>query len=1110
MAPLRILIVGIVLFATCVAARAALAIPDTGNFEGRPITRVEVAFESGQTDPVEEAELLEILRGSLGPEYSAVRVRNALQALFSSGHVANARVEAFDAGPGEGRARPVRLRFVVKPLAKIERVDLVLENATGLGINQDELRTRLTQLEPGERLSDLALKNNADALQTYLRDRGFFNAEVDYSETYNEFGTRAVVVYRVLPGLPARIESFDIQIGNFDASRVQPTLALQPGTVFSRLALAEDVSKIRQALIAQDRLAPQLDNPQVTHDPETNRIRLKLVGTAGPVVKVLVPEVKLSQKTLRELLPVLREGSIEPSAIVEGERRLRNKLQQDGYFFAAAEAKCSVEPRPTALESANGTPELCQEIAPDNIGSSAVTITYDVQRGRRFKLTEIRLEGTDKLDVTYLKPELQTREASLLGIIPRLGYGRGYTSRDLLLQDAATITTRMRDLGYRRAKVTVRQGVSLEGDNLIITFAVEEGPISRIAAIEVRGNKIYTEDRLRNELSIRTGDPFSRARARANGDRILNLYANDGYIDANLDFSQVEMPRVGDEERVKVIFTLVNEGDKVFISRILLNGNVRTKREAVLRAIPLREGEVLRAADLSDTERILYGTDAFSRITIRTEPSGDTAAGFKQRDVVIYLEEQKPRILTYGGGASTENGPLGLIDLRHVNLFGKLQQGGVRVRASANQQLFRLEYSDPRFRPYGDRQFSPLTFSLQYLRDATVTRFFRTTIDRGTFGIVQRLDEDGNPIDQFGQPAGTPTINRFTFNVETQRTLQRKTNTIMFLRYSYEDVRLFHIDSLLVQPILEPDRVVRLSRFGGTLVRDTRKNCTQRGDLYVPIGRENEPCPYSASDATGGEYLALDYSVALKQLGGNLSFSKFTGTYQRYHQFPKLGGTVLAGRIVFGAANLFNPTDRNGDGIIDEAEGTLPISERYFSGGSTSIRGFAYEEAGPRQVICPGSPNLIIEPNGRCRAGIYRKTNGDLVTLQPFTVPVGGNALAVVNLEARIPLTTSFQVVPFYDGGNVFRRVADIFGKASNPAPLTRADQINTENLRAHWTHTLGLGLRFKLPIGGAISVDYGFMLNPPIFTIAQDPATNTAFFRLRQSQLHFRFSQAF
>ena len=86
-----------------------------------------------------------------------------------------------------------------------------------------------------------------------------------------------------------------------------------------------------------------------------------------------------------------------------------------------------------------------------------------------------------------------------------------------------------------------------------------------------------------------------------------------------------------------------------------------------------------------------------------------------------------------------------------------------------------------------------MSLSLQYRRDSTITRFFRSAIDRGTLGIVQRLDAKGNPIDQFGFKTGQPTINRFTFSVETQRGLSQKTRSIVFARYMYEDVRRFSI-----------------------------------------------------------------------------------------------------------------------------------------------------------------------------------------------------------------------------------------------------------------------------------------------------------------------------
>ena len=113
-------------------------------------------------------------------------------------------------------------------------------------------------------------------------------------------------------------------------------------------------------------------------------------------------------------------------------------------------------------------------------------------------------------------------------MIPFLAYGRGYTSLTLLEQDRRTVEAFMRDLGYRRVKVDVLQGVSINGESLIITFNVNEGPLTRIAGVELRGNKIYTDDRLRDELKTVIGGPYSRSQARADGERMIALYAREG------------------------------------------------------------------------------------------------------------------------------------------------------------------------------------------------------------------------------------------------------------------------------------------------------------------------------------------------------------------------------------------------------------------------------------------------------------------------------------------------------------------------------------------------------------------------------------------------------
>ncbi|HKG96947.1 MAG TPA: BamA/TamA family outer membrane protein, partial [Pyrinomonadaceae bacterium] len=550
-------------------------------------------------------------------------------------------------------------------------------------------------------------------------------------------------------------------------------------------------------------------------------------------------------------------------------------------------------------------------------------------------------------------------------------------------------------------------------------------------------------------------------------------------------FSVVELPKKGDEEQVRLVYAIADEGDKVFINQIIINGVTgsvntrRTKRAAIRRAIPIKQGGVLRADRISDAERELYLTDAYRQVIIRTEPAGETTSGYKRRDVIIDVEEKKPRVMDYGGGFSTDAGALGLFEISNVNLMNRLRQGAMRLRASRRQQLVRLEYFDPRFARYNEKDFAPLAASLQYQRDSTITRFFRSAIDRGTMGIVQRLDEEGNPIDIFGAQVNEPTINRFTALVETQRILDRKTRSIIFGRFSYEDVRLFNLESLVVRPILEPDRKIRLARLGASFVRDTRERC-ERGLLGRNQDDDEEPgapgevCRYNQLDATRGGFLSVDYAVALRQLGGNISFNRFQTTYRHYYKVSMLRDTVLAGNMTLGLANLFNPQDREGNGTIDEIDLTMPISERFFSGGSTTLRGFSFEEAGPRQVVIP--------------EGQFRDQEKNLVFLNPFTVPVGGNALAVVNLEARIPMTRSVQVVPFYDGGNVFRRIGDLFGK-DDPTPVPPGDiiaAINAANLRAHWTNTVGLGFRLQTPFGGALAVDYGFLLNPPEFLIPQ------------------------
>src|SRR5215208_1830769 len=210
------------------------------DYEGRQVTAVELVFEGTASTPAAQAEFTALLKVAANTPFSAVHVRESLQALFDSGRVANARVEVIE--EGANRTGPVRLRFVVKRQVQIGDVRIELAPVTGSPISADELRGRMNFVQSSNRLSQQLILHNADEIQVYLRDRGYFNATVEPVEQVGARGIRATITYHVNPGEQAKVENFDIAITGFDPATVRNSLTLQSGAPFTRDELGADVN----------------------------------------------------------------------------------------------------------------------------------------------------------------------------------------------------------------------------------------------------------------------------------------------------------------------------------------------------------------------------------------------------------------------------------------------------------------------------------------------------------------------------------------------------------------------------------------------------------------------------------------------------------------------------------------------------------------------------------------------------------------------------------------------------------------------------------------------------------------------------------------------------
>ncbi len=244
---------------------------------------------------------------------------------------------------------------------------------------------------------------------------------------------------------------------------------------------------------------------------------------------------------------------------------------------------------------------------------------------------------------------------------------------------------------------------------------------------------------------------------------------------------------------------------------------------------------------------------------------------------------------------------------------------------------------------------------------------------------------------------------------------------------------------------------VRIGMPSITFVRDTRDD---------PV------------DSTKGIFTTADFGVATAALGSEANFGRVLVQNATYHRFGKY---VFARSTRIGVESPYNNSS------------VVPLPEHFFAGGSTSLRGFAVNQAGPRD--------------------------------QFSGFPVGGNAMFVNNLELRAPpvrlplVGQGFSFVVFHDMGNVFDTAEHMW---TNLLRFSQRDQQGCRSLTApcdfsYMSQAVGGGVRYHTPIG-PVRLDLGYNLNPAYFAVQPQGTTGSAPHaeQVRHFNLFFSIGQTF
>lgn len=891
------------------ALRAQVERPTLASLQGKPIAQIELLVnEKPITDPQDE--LRRVLPLRIGDPLRLADVRRAISVLYESALASNVIVEAEDMPSG------VRLRFRLSPQPRIGRVSMQ-------GADPDvqaRLLLRLGELAPGARFTEALLARAAEEIVEFYHGLGFFDCEVTPEVTFTDDGRTANVLFRIAPGPPARVAEVRITGEvRLDRKELLARLESKPGALFDALRLQSDVQRIRELHLRRGYLAPRIASPRLERAEGENALIVEIAVESGPQVEVQVEGFPLSAEQRHQLLPILRQGGLDEATLEEGRLNLLDYVQRQGYFFA--------EVTVTRAEA-----------------DDRVRVRYEIQRGRRYALRAIRVEGTSAVTLEQLRPRL----GSVIGG----RWGRGLTSRQLMQRDQQAIVEALREQGYARARmIAARLAVSLTKEDLLIIYAVDEGPRLILAQVNVEGARAFSPEELVRASGLQIGAPFVEARVRDAIARLTEMYADRGYAEATI----TPLIREDDAHRVAVTFR-VHEGEPLRIGSILIRGNRITRDQAIRRYVSFREGEWLRPAELTRSEERLYGTGAFRRVSITAEAIEANPSSHAVRDVRIEVDEAPRYQLTYGFGFRTDDGPRGLLELSDANFLGQLRTAAFRLRASRREQTGQLSFTDPKF--FGT-DFSSLA-SVLFQRQEEIA------FDASRLSILAQVERSIGPRSSF------------------------------LFRYTFSNVIISNVTE--PEELRREDTTVQLGRLSTSFVHDSRDN------------------PF---DPMHGTFTTLDVAIVSRFLGGSENFVRFFGEHQRMYRLTPLADVTFASNVRVGLARPYGRSL------------TIPISERFFAGGSTTLRGFGFEQAGPRAP----------DPN---RPGQTR--------------PFGGNALVIVNAELRFPVLRALRLggAIFYDGGNVFARISDM-------------------SLR-DFTHTVGLGLRIKTPLG-PLRLDFGALL---------------------------------
>lgn len=456
-------------------------------------------------------------------------------------------------------------------------------------------------------------------------------------------------------------------------------------------------------------------------------------------------------------------------------------------------------------------------------------------------------------------------------------------SRNKLAADEETLRAFYQNRGYLEFTVnSVNVSITPDKKDIYIAINITEGPKYTVGSIKFAGDMLIPDAELRKLVDIKTGEIFSREKVTDAIKLISDRLGDEGYAFANVN----AIPDLDKKNHTAAFTFSIDPGHRVYVRRINITGNTRTKDEVIRREFRQMEGGWYMGAKIKDSKRRIDRLGYFSDSNIETPAVIGTN---DQVDLNINVTERPTGNVSVGAGYASAQGLILSGSVSENNIFGTGNQASIQVNTSSLNTVYAFSYTNPYYTDEG----TSLGYDL-YKRVVNPSALLIGQYSTNTVGATVR----------YGVPVTDNDVIHYGLGFEN--------TTITLNNYAVVTGVTTYTSPLYSQFV---------QQFGNT-------NSTIMGTIgWSRDTRDNAFFPTEGSMKSAYTEMGLP--------GGSLKYYKVTVQDMWFHTLYKDFTLMLNGQVGVGGGYGGKP---------------LPFFKNFYAGGVGSVRGYNISSLGPRDT----------------------------------------------------------------------------------------------------------------------------------------------------------------